>query len=370
MVNHLNEKNKNGAIIAAVVSALVVLIAGLTAALVLTLQSHSRHAEPRIDQPVEPRMSQYLLVDAAAGLKQTTSALRLSNSEVSASGTAQQALVYATRAETALECEENDWDAGSDKEAFLNDAAALLSRKSPMRAVEKADELYRLSAALYDSLNGNGEFAYNGELGEQADDAQIDAGDPQAAAELVKSVIGGEPQNIGSYDGRHEFAIDIDGENGYATVKDGRIIEFSFSHDGSDGDPAKAEQLALETAKNCGFDDLYVYSIEKSDGVLSVKMCCACRGALCRDECAVAVVSGDKVKAFTAGKCGTHHDLPSVKYTEAQARENAVGGGEGRLVTLNDGERDRICYEYRYELDDGEHFVYVCAENGKQMSLR
>lgn len=370
MINNLNEKRHNGTIIAAVVSALVVLIAGLTAALALTIQTLSRRSEPRTEQPVGPQMSHYLLVDAAAGLKQTTSALRLSNSEDSAVGTAKQALVYATRAETALECEEGDWDAGRTKEAFLNDVAALLSRSNPMHAVEKADELYRLSVAFYDSINGSGEFIYDGELGEKTSDEQAEASDPQAAAELVKSVVGGDPQLIGSYDGRHEFSIDLDGNDGYATVKDGKIIEFSFSHSGGESDSAKAEQLALEAAKACGFDNLYVYGIEKSDGGLSVKMCCSCGGALCRDECAVAVVSGDKVKAFTAGKCGTHHELPSAKYTEAQARENAPDGGEGRLVTLNDGERDRICYEYRYELDDGEHFVYVCAENGKQMSLR
>ena len=32
--------------------------------------------------------------------------------------------------------------------------------------------------------------------------------------------------------------------------------------------------------------------------------------------------------------------------------------------------KERICYEYRYELEDGVHYVYVCAENGKQIDIK
>ncbi len=370
MNNNLNERSNGGIIIAAIISAMVVLVTGLIAGLVLGIRSYGKRDD---ESRNAPRMSQYLLIDAADGLRRSASALRLSNTADSASGTVKNALVYATRAETALECDGGAWDEGREKEAFLNDAYALLSRPDPMHAVEKADELYRLSVLFCDSLNGGAKFEYNGELSDEKDtqNQETAAEYSEDAAKLVESVLGVEPQFIGGFGERRDFSVDRDGVNGYATVTGDKITEFSFPHNGGDGDPESAERLALETAEKCGFGELYVYGIERTDGGLAVKMCKACSGALCRDECAVAVVTGDTVVAFSAGKCGGEHELPDPEYTESQAEINAPqGGGEGRLVTINDGERDRICYEYRYELDDGEHFVYVCAQNGKQMGIR
>lgn len=376
MRNDLNEKSTNAVILAAIISALVVLVAGLTAALVLAVQNYRHRIEPRTteppkqteqtEQPEQPNISKFIIVDAAVGLKNSASALRLCNHKDSAVETVKNGLMYATRAETALECDGGDYSAKMAKEAFLNDASALLSRPDPMHAVEKADELYHYSAMFYDSvLNGN-EFTYNGELGEVKTLDTREGMSAEEAAELVKRVLGIEATHTGSYENAHNFSVD----HGYVTVTGDKISEFSFFGESGDADPNAAQEIALNTARACGYDDLYVYGIERSEKGLAVKMCCACCGALCRDECAVAVVAGDKAIAFSAGKCGTKHELPKAVYTEEQARINAPEGGEGRLVTLHDGERDRICYEYRYELDDGEHFVYVCAQNGRQMGLR
>ena len=100
-------------------------------------------------------------------------------------------------------------------------------------------------------------------------------------------------------------------------------------------------------------------------------LCKTIDGAMCRDECASVAISGGEAVAFTAGCCGGDHTVPKAKVDEAKARRAAPdAAGEGVLVSRVYGGRERVCYEYRYELDDGVHYVYVCAENGKQMQVK
>ena len=101
-------------------------------------------------------------------------------------------------------------------------------------------------------------------------------------------------------------------------------------------------------------------------------MCRSYDGAMACDDSAMAVVGGGKAVAFAAGGCDNKHsDIPTPKVAEGDARKALKSDtSEGRLVVRKMNGRERICYEYRYELDDGVHYVYVCAENGKQIDVK
>ncbi len=373
MTNNLNEKKSNTLIIVALVCALTFTIAGLIAGLAAGISRKSRN------EATQPKMSRFLLIDAADGLRHSCSALRLCNEQETATETSKRALVYVVRAETALECDGGFWCDCRAGEGFLNDAAAILSSSDPKTAVENADELYGLSREFYKHVAIGAPFEYNGELENKSggsDDvgAQTKIGNHVDARKIVDKVLGSfKLKEVGAYGDMTEFASEFC----YATVRRGKLSEFAFAVGGLDsGDSADAEKTAEELASKCGYDGLSVYATQENDGVTTVKLCDKQGGAYCRDECATVIIADGKVRAFSAGHCGGKHEVPTAKVDELSARKAAPQKfasslqGEGRLVTTFDGKRDRVCYEYRYELDDGEHYVYVCAEDGKQMQVR
>lgn len=368
MTNNLNEKKSTAIISAAIIATLLFMLSSFLGGLVCAIrQKHeSRNSE----------YARYLLIDAAANLRGSLSALRLCNESGPARELEQTALVYAVRAETAMECREDDWHESEKREAFLNDVATVLHSDDPMYAVKLSDVLFGYSDMFYKHVADGAEFDYNGELSDLKDptestyptDEEI-----EKAQELVQNVL--RPNGIeavGGWDGLIEFSVERDGKYGYAVVKGEKIIEFSYAHGAAGAtDDDSAKQIALDCAKACGFDGLSVYEVDGTGGATVVKMCYKADDAMCCDDCARVVVSDGKAVAFTSGNCDCEHDgVPQVKVSERDARKAAIGGGEGVLVARNYGGRERVCYEYRYELEDGVHFVYVCAENGKQMQVK
>lgn len=368
MTNNLNEKKSPAIISAAIIATLLFMLSSFIGGLVCAI---SKKHESR-----ESEYARYLLIDAAQGLRGSLSALRLCNESEPARELEQTALVYAVRAETALECREDDWHASEKREAFLNDVAALLHSADPMEAVKYSDMLFGYSDMFYEHVANGAEFDYNGELSDSVapgESVYPTEDEIQKAQELVQSVL--EPDGIqamGGWNGLIEFSVERDGKYGYAVVKSDKIIEFAYAHDAESGtDEESAKQIALDCAAACGFDGLSVYEADASGGATVVKMCYKTDGAMCCDDCARVVVSDGKAMAFTYGNCDhEHEDIPQVKVSEQAARKAATGGGEGVLVVRNYGGRERVCYEYRYEMEDGVHFVYVCAENGKQMQVK
>lgn len=374
--NHINEKRGYGVIIAAVVCALALIIAGLGTGMYGAVRMR-REMNPSSS---DSGMAQSLLVDAAYGLKNSTSALRLCNEEETAEEVSRIALVHAVRAETALECGDGDWADNRNKEAFLNDVANVLHTQSPLQTVELADTLYECAERFYRSVTDGAEFEYDGELaadgGEDKTDTDIAESDISAASERVKSALECERvEYVGAFDGHIEFYTERDGKSGYAMVCGDNIVEYSFTRDDEQDDAGVdadgATELALATAAACGYDDLTVKWSGETGRSISVIMCKDYGGALACDDCATAVVFGGKVVSFTAGECDCEHkDIPSVKVSESDARKNSSGGADGVLVVRKVNGKERVCYEYKLELDDGVHYVYVCAENGKQMQVK
>ncbi|MCH5350709.1 MAG: hypothetical protein J1F39_01910 [Clostridiales bacterium] len=369
MTNNLNEKR--GMIISvSIIVSLLYALAVLTVGMVFAVRNKIID-----DKKEESKVSAQLLVDASSGLKNKASALRLCNNEETADKLLDEALIYAVRAETALECDHGVWCECRAKEAFLNDACALLSGKTS-EAMKKSDLLYAYSSALLDSLSNSTEFEYNGELFEQKDEDDhsepTDEDIEKAKAQIDKILSADSAEYAGAYHGKISFEITSGGRHGYAVVKGDKIYEFAFSGGAGDKGEEKedAENIALSTAEKCGFDGLTVYSSSSVGGVTTVKMCHEIDGAACRDECASVTIEGGEAIGFTAGECEHNHKLPSVKVKEADARKNSGSESEGRLVTTFDGTRDRVCYEYVVECEDGIHYVYVCAENGEQMQIR
>ncbi|MCH5157921.1 MAG: hypothetical protein J1F33_01865 [Clostridiales bacterium] len=373
MTNNLNEK-KGMIISVSIIVSLLFALAVLTVGMVFAVRIKIIE-----DGKKQPQMSTQLLVDASAGLKGKASALRLCNNEETADKVMEEALVYAVRAETALECDHGVWSECRAKEAFLNDACALLSGKTS-EAMKKSDLLYAYSSALLDSLNNSSEFEYNGELIDVKSDGEFDEptdDDIEKAKAKIEEILSADgAEYSGAYHGKISFEIKSGARHGYAIVKGDKICEFALSGaENAEGDKSGAEEkgaeaLALNAAEKCGFDGLSVYSVFEVGNVTTVKMCHEIDGAACRDECASATVEGGEVIGFTAGECEHTHSLPTVKVSETDARKNSGSKSEGRLVTTFDGTRDRVCYEYVIECEDGVHYVYVCAENGNQMQIR
>ncbi len=368
MTNNLNEK-KSMIVPVAIIVSLLFALSGLTAGMILSVRMRMIR-----DEQNETRMSSYLFVDASAGLRGKASALRLCNNEESASKVMEDALVYAVRAETALECDGGVWSECRAKEAFLNDACALLAGKTSV-AMQKADALYMYSTALCESLENSTEFDYDGAL---ADGTATEKTEEPNAEEITRAektldqaLEVDSAEYIGGFDGRIEFDISIGDRRGYAEVCGDKICEFALGGGHSDGQEGDPQELALDIAEKCGYKGLEVYSSSTVGKVTTVKLSHVIDGAACRDECASALIEDGTAIGFSAGQCEKNHTLPSVKVSEEQARKNAAGSSDaGRLVTTNDGTRDRVCYEYAVECEDGMHYVYVCAENGKQIQVR
>ncbi len=377
MVNNLNEKRNNIVLIAALISAFVFAMCALITGLVLGISKKYRDKE-------EYKIARFLLVDAASDLNHTVSAMRLCTEKDPAQNLCNTGLVFAVRAETALECGNGDWNENSKKEAFLNDMAEILHAVDPMKAVEKADVMFKYSTMFYEHVKDGKAFEYNGELatanGEQnpneTDKNEPSDSDVEAAKKLVKNALNTDSErHIGSYAGKIEFDLERGGKPGYAVTEGERIVEFSFAHSGGDGDAIDektAANAALDCASRCGFDSLNVCAVDVKHDFALVRLCKNIDGALACDEYASVAVVGGEAVAFSAGHCDCDHTVPKAKFTEQQARRAAPKGyrGEGMLVTRKVDGRERICYEYRYDLEDGVHFVYVCAENGKQMQIK
>ncbi len=375
MINDLNGKKSNAAIVVAIVAAFVMSLSALVTGLVLGIRNREKF------ETNDNIVAHNLLIDAASGLNHTVSAMRLVNDEEPAWELSKTALVYAVRAETALECDSGDWAENRQKEAFLNDVATVLHTEVPMEAVKKSDVLFKYSSMFLSHVADGTEFSYNGEiLGESpADDDTVSEEVAQeqidAAIQLLKDVLGDiSCKHIGSYGNHIEFELDKDGKPGYAVTKDDKILEFSFAHGGGEGedlDRERVEKVALECAEKCGFGGMYVFNTDIKKNYAVVGLCHKTHDALACDNCAnVAIVDYEAV-AFSAGHCTENHDVPKVKVSEEQARLAAKNAaGPGILVTRKVNGVERVCYRYAYELEDGVHFVFVCAENGRQMEVQ
>lgn len=371
MVNKLNEKRSFAIIIAAIVTTLLVMMGGVVSGLVLAVRNHREPDDGR-------QYAAHLLADAAGSLKSSLSSMRLVNEPAPAEEIIKTALVHAVRAETALECAHGDWADNRPGEAFLNDVAVVLHSYDTMDAVKKADMLYAYSVKFLESVTDGTPFDYNGELvgGKYEEDTTPPTDEQKAEAEkMVAEVLDTDDvQYVGAWSGHMEFYIERNGLTGYALVCNGKIFEYSYlrGEPKDNVDVATAEKIAKETAAACGYPDLVVRHSEKMNHSIAVIMCRNIDGALACDDAASVVIYGGDAVAFSAGGCDCDHSgAPKAKVSERNARASAgENAGEGVLVVRTVNGRERICYEYRIELDDGFHYVYVCAENGKQMQVK
>lgn len=374
MTNNLNEKRNYAAIIAAVICTLILMVGGLTTGLIFAVRQHNEQAA--VDEGRQ--MAQYLLQEAASELRHSMSALRLCNEKEPAETINRTALVHAVRAETALECHVDEWEDNRNKEAFLNDIATILHSYTPEQTLDLSEKLYEYAAKFYDSVMRGDTFEYDGELiqtvGEEQAPDELTPEEKDKAAKLVQSTLeASRVEFVGAWNGHIEFYTEKNDSTGYAVVCNGKIIEFSFTRaeGGESTDVETAKEIALETAEKCGYPDLKIKWSEKVGQSIAVIMCKEYDGAIATDDCATAVVYKGATVAFSAGGCEhKHENIPQAKKSESEARRATKSGESGTLVVRTVNGQERICYEYRYELDDGVHYVYVCAESGKQMEVR
>ncbi|MDE7164865.1 MAG: hypothetical protein K2O04_05540 [Clostridiales bacterium] len=373
-MNYKQTKKDYRVIIAAVAVTVIVMLGGMISGLVLAIRQRSENAAFNDSSKL---MAESLLRDSAIELRSTMSALRLCNEVEPAENLNRTGLVFAVRAEAALECHSDDWADSRAKEQFLNDISTVLHTYTAERTMEMSDLLYEYSSKFCDWVLGGAEFEYNGELipasgGDH--DQEVSEDDITAAAELVKSALETtKAEYVGDYGGHIEFNVERNGKTGYAVVCGTKIIEFAFVRgEGADTDTETAKKVALEAAAACGYDGLEVKWCETTGKSVSVIMCKSYDGAIACDDSAIAVVYGGETVAFTAGGCDAEHkNIPSAKKTETQAHKALRRETDnGTLVVRTMNGEERICYEYRYELDDGVHYVYVCAESGKQIDVK
>ncbi|MDE6201772.1 MAG: hypothetical protein K2M47_07880 [Clostridiales bacterium] len=374
-MNYKQHKSKGyGIIIAAVAVTIAVMLCGMISGLVLAVRQRQENAA---FNDSSKQMAGYLLRDSAVELKSTMSALRLCNEVEPAEDLSRTGLVHAVRAEAALECHTDDWADSRAKEQFLNDISTVLHTYTPEQTMQMSDMLYEYSSKFCAWVTDGTEFEYNGELIPASDgdtDASVTEDDIKAATETVKTALNADKaEYVGDYGGHIEFNVERDGNSGYAVVCGNKIIEFAFVRgEATETDTEQAKQIALQTASACGYDGLEVKWCETTGKSISVIMCRSYDGAMACDDSAIAVIHGGKTVAFTAGGCDNEHkDIPSHKKTERQAHKALKSEtDDGRLVVRTMDGKERICYEYRYELDDGVHYVYVCAESGKQIEVK
>ncbi|MDE6293345.1 MAG: hypothetical protein K2L88_01835, partial [Clostridiales bacterium] len=156
MTNRLNEKRSYAVIIAAVISTLVLMVCGMVTGLVYSVREHNESYGDN-----GRAMAEHLLTDAAYSLKNSMSALRLCNEAEPAEEINRTALVYAVRAETALECHDDDWADNRSREAFLNDIATILHSYSALDTIDMSEKLYEYAAKFYGSVAYGETFEYN-----------------------------------------------------------------------------------------------------------------------------------------------------------------------------------------------------------------
>lgn len=368
MTNNLNGKKSYAAVVVAIILTLSVALGGVITGFVLAVRE-------RREVNNETHIAGYLLVDCARELRSTMSALRLCNEVQPADVLCRTGLVHAARAEIALECRSEQWADTLNREAFLNDVASILHAR-PQKAMELSQTLFELSDAFCKSVEGNTPFDYDGELAERTDHPQIEITDEmiEQAKSFIESALNSTvTRYIGGWDGHMEFNIERGGVSGYAVVCGGKIAEYAFMRDGGDvqTDKEQAKQVALAAAKACGYDSLQVKWSEQTGESVSVVLCKSYDGALACDDIATVVVVGTNAVAWNCGNCAREHmDIPTPKVSETEARRAVTSDENGTLVVHTVDGEERICYEYRFVLEDGVHYVYVCAENGKQIQVK
>lgn len=367
-------KSGYAAVVVAAIVTVVIMLGGMATGLAFAVRQR-KHGDGRI---AERAIANSLLIDAATELRHTMSALRLCNETEPVESLRRAGLVYAVRAETALECRGDDWAECRCSEAFLNDVATVLHTYSPERTMQTSNKLYEYSTAFCRHVAEGEVFEYDGGLCPETragEDGQASAEDIAAARALVERAAKADCiEYVGDFGGHIEFNIERDGKTGYAVVCRGKLAELAFVREGDcerQTDVERAKRIAHELASACGYAGLSIKRCETVGNEICVMLCRSYAGALACDDCATAVVCGDKVVAFSAGDCDCEHkNIPSPQKTERQASAAAKDGGTGSLVVRTMHGTERVCYEYRYELDDGVHFVYVCAESGKQIDVK
>lgn len=374
MVNNLSKNKDNARLVVAVVASFVVAVVGLITGLVLGI-NNSRKSENS-----NGGMARYLLIDAAQGLNRSLSAMRLCD-ENTVADIRGDALVFVSRAETAFECEELDWEIATNGERFLNDVYELVRNGKSRDVISKSDIAYEYSMQFLESVKNDKKFEYNGEIvsaeDEPDNDDEIDEADGIAKERFVMDVLKIEyAKFVGGYGKRYEYSIRLGKADGYAMVEGDRLVEFAFPRGNGDKSQTVTEddavRIAEECVKACGYDDLTAYQTSINGNVASVRLCKVVDGASACDDCAIVIIENDRAMAFNAGSCTKEHSVPTVKVAERDARKSAPDGAvaTGKLVTRTVKGVERVCYEYVYELDDGVHYVYVCAENGKQLQVK
>ena len=215
----------------------------------------------------------------------------------------------------------------------------------------------------------------------------VTEGQAQAAAAVFLDMDASRLRATGRSEGAvpcWNFDIDDGDDASYIslTVKGGEVLRYYSSCNG--GDPVLSPEQAAETAADFlrarGYTDMRLLETEDAGRSVICTFCYVQDGVLCTaDQLRV------RIRLDSGAVCG----FSSAEYLDThRARtlpEDVIGAEEGRAAVPGSlqvldtrtallrlyGARERLCYEYLCETDDGQRcIIAVNARSGQQERIR
>ncbi len=202
----------------------------------------------------------------------------------------------------------------------------------------------------------------------------------------------GDVQYLGQTEGdieTYNYTFSHDGESAFAQIskRGGMLIAFNVSlneQNTTSGDKSGERrranhtclQAALQTAKECGYEDMCVVWSSAKDGECFVNLAPMQNGViLYPDLVKVKVRESDNVViGIDAAHYVFNHtlrDLPQIEITKEQARQNlsldSLTDGRLSLIPMR-GTKEVLCYEFECE-SDGTYFIYIDAVTGEEVNI-
>ncbi|MBQ9485988.1 MAG: germination protein YpeB [Clostridia bacterium] len=248
------------------------------------------------------------------------------------------------------------------------------------------DDLQELSVEypelIYDGpfSDGRDEQAFKGLSGNPVTEREAEDIFRQAFGEYglknVKSV------GVGGVIKAFNVQAEINGEIAYAQIseKGGKILTYSYagSCNGINYDGDYATEKAAEFLANIGFTDLKPVWINQNNNLYTINFATEKNGVIYYSElvkarvCAeTGMIIGIEATGYYSNRKDRAAETPAL--TKAQAVKSVYEGvavETARLVKIPVGKTtERLCYEFSGEFQEEIYYIYIDAENGRQLEM-
>lgn len=242
-----------------------------------------------------------------------------------------------------------------------------------------------VSTAMLEMDSGVGDTQLDGYSGKYSRTATETSADPlpeQEARQIAADFFGLDPEQLTlAYTaGSGVRCFEIDGGGDITVDANGNVLSLSSSRAVTGGmDDAELTQKAWDFLASHGFEDMYLSSTERIDGVMSFVFECTLDNARCMGDGVRLSIAGDdgEVYAYDAvghiknhGRQSRPSSIVSEQTAAAALPDTLTESGSRMCYAETDGGASVLCYEFDCTGSDGEVLsILVDAATGRQFAI-